>query len=165
MYDTRGRQVEATVYSLCRLREVRQSSLLCLHKLTFKTWKCGKEASTLEKSHSNSLYNVQLVNGYSEHLHLSLRHGSTQCMNIHEHTWTVLGCRPNSTCKADGLLPSWRPASPCVSNHVGVTTMERLDQGHLHPKLEVPGLTCLGRESNPGLWGRALYTRAIQTVC
>ncbi len=29
--------------------------------------------------------------------------------------------------------------------------MKRLDQGHLHPKLEVPGLTCAGRESNPGL--------------
>jgi hypothetical protein len=28
--------------------------------------------------------------------------------------------------------------------------MKRLDQGHLHPKLEVPGLTCAGRESNPG---------------
>jgi hypothetical protein len=27
--------------------------------------------------------------------------------------------------------------------------MERLDQVHLHPKLEVPRLTCLGRESNP----------------
>jgi hypothetical protein len=31
--------------------------------------------------------------------------------------------------------------------------MERLDQGHLHPKLllEVLRLTCLGRELNPGL--------------
>jgi hypothetical protein len=29
--------------------------------------------------------------------------------------------------------------------------MERLDQGHLHSKLEVPRLTCLGRELNPGL--------------
>ncbi len=28
-----------------------------------------------------------------------------------------------------------------------------LTQGHLHPKLEVPGLTCPGRESNPGLHG------------
>ncbi len=28
--------------------------------------------------------------------------------------------------------------------------MERLDQGHLHPKLEVP---CLGRESNPSFRG------------
>ncbi len=28
--------------------------------------------------------------------------------------------------------------------------MERLDQGHLHPKLEVPRLTCLGRESKLG---------------
>jgi hypothetical protein len=42
-------------------------------------------------------------------------------------------------------------ASPRVSNHVGVTTIERLDQGHLYPNLEVPGLTCPGRESNPGL--------------
>jgi hypothetical protein len=25
--------------------------------------------------------------------------------------------------------------------------MERLDQDHLHPKLEVPRLTCLGQES------------------
>jgi hypothetical protein len=31
--------------------------------------------------------------------------------------------------------------------------MKRLDQGHLHPKLEVPELTCPGRESNPGLHG------------
>ncbi len=31
--------------------------------------------------------------------------------------------------------------------------MERLGQGHLHPKLEVHRLTCLGRESNPGLRG------------
>jgi hypothetical protein len=28
--------------------------------------------------------------------------------------------------------------------------MERLEQGHLQPKLEVPRLTCPGRESNPG---------------
>jgi hypothetical protein len=31
--------------------------------------------------------------------------------------------------------------------------LKRLDQGHLHPKLEVPGLTCPGRESNPGFAG------------
>jgi hypothetical protein len=29
--------------------------------------------------------------------------------------------------------------------------MERLIRGHLHSKLEVPRLTCLDRESNPGL--------------
>ncbi len=29
-------------------------------------------------------------------------------------------------------------------------SMKRLDQGHLHPKLEVPRLTLLVRESNPG---------------
>ncbi len=32
-------------------------------------------------------------------------------------------------------------------------TMKRPDQGYLHPKLEVPGLTCPGPESNPGLNG------------
>ncbi len=39
--------------------------------------------------------------------------------------------------------------------------MQRLDQGHLHPKLEVQGL-----ESNPGLHGgrRALWKRAIRTA-
>jgi hypothetical protein len=30
--------------------------------------------------------------------------------------------------------------------------MERLDQGHLHHKLEVPGLTCPGWKSNLGQW-------------
>ncbi len=29
-----------------------------------------------------------------------------------------------------------------------VCIMERLEQGHLHPKLEFPGLTCLG----PSRW-------------
>jgi hypothetical protein len=57
---------------------------------------------------------------------------------------------PNSTCKF--FPPNNRVlASPRVLNHVGVTTMGRLDQGHLHPKLEVPRLTCSGRDSNPGL--------------
>jgi hypothetical protein len=31
--------------------------------------------------------------------------------------------------------------------------IERLDQGRLHPKLEVPRVTYLDRESNPGLRG------------
>jgi hypothetical protein len=29
--------------------------------------------------------------------------------------------------------------------------MKRLNQGHIHPKLEVTGLTCPGWESNQGL--------------
>jgi hypothetical protein len=33
---------------------------------------------------------------------------------------------------------------------VNNNTMKRLDQDHLHPKLEVLSLTCLGQESNPG---------------
>jgi hypothetical protein len=34
--------------------------------------------------------------------------------------------------------------------------MERLGPGHLYPKLEVPRMTCLGRESNTGLRGGRL---------
>jgi hypothetical protein len=51
-------------------------------------------------------------------------------------------------CFLADTLPS---CSPPVWNHVGVTTLERLDQGHLHPKLEVQRLTCPGRESTLGL--------------
>jgi hypothetical protein len=42
--------------------------------------------------------------------------------------------------------------------------MERLDQSHIHPKLEVPRLTCPGRESNPGLRGgrRALFEQLVK---
>ncbi len=43
---------------------------------------------------------------------------------IHEHTVTALGCRPNSTCKVDGLMLSWCLASPRVLNPVGITTMK-----------------------------------------
>jgi hypothetical protein len=53
------------------------------------------------------------------------------------------------------------------TDHVEVTTMKRLDLGHLRPKLEVQRLSRLGRELSPGLIGgrRALQKRAIQTAC
>ncbi len=59
-------------------------------------------------------------------------------------------CYPNST---DGH----------EINHVGVTTIARPDQGHSYTLLEVPGLTCPSRGSNPGLsrGKRALQKRAI----
>jgi len=41
-----------------------------------------------------------------------------------------------------------------LKNTLKYGSMKRLDQGHLHPKLEVPRLTCLGKESNVGLRGR-----------
>ncbi len=44
---------------------------------------------------------------------------------------------------------------------------KRLDRGHVHPRLEVPGLTCPSRESNPRPHGggrRALKKRVIRTV-
>ncbi len=48
------------------------------------------------------------------------------------------GCRPNSPCKALGFIPFQGPSLHTLqvrvfSNHVGVTTIERLDQGHLYP--------------------------------
>ncbi len=89
----------------------------------------------------------QLVIIYSKHIHFSPQHGSPQCMwymNIHENTWIALYdvgwivlARRIACCLADDLqVRVFR---------IGVTTRERFDQGHLHPKLEVPGLTCPGR--------------------
>ncbi len=60
--------------------------------------------------------------------------------------------RLNSTCKSFNH-EHWHQAlgSPHIHCQARqVTIMKRLDQGHLHPKLEVPGLTCTGQESNPG---------------
>ncbi len=48
-------------------------------------------------------------------------------------------------CLADALQV------PGDLNHVGVTTIERLDQSHLSPNLKVPGLTCPDWELNTGL--------------
>ncbi len=72
-----------------------------------------------------------------------------------------LECRPNSTCK---LFNPELTSDTCKStfslssktDHVGVTNLERLDQGHLHPKLEVPDMSRTGIE--PGLlrWEAAL---------
>jgi hypothetical protein len=78
-------------------------------------------------------------------------------MSIHEYTWTAPGCRPNSTCKASASA-SCQDISTCKSAHslsnwtdqVGVTPRKRLDQGHLHPKLEVPGLKCPSWASTVG---------------
>jgi hypothetical protein len=73
----------------------------------------------LAKSYSNSL----LI----RNIYRSPWHDSPQClcyMNIR--TWTSLGYRLNSTCKSSAC------SMPGKTNHVRVTTMERLDQGHLH---------------------------------
>ncbi len=52
--------------------------------------------------------------------------------------------KKSGTCKTTYSLSS-------RTNHVGVTTMKRLDQGHLPPKLEILRLTWPGQELNPGL--------------
>jgi hypothetical protein len=114
------------------------------------------EASTLEESHLNSLLlaiqNIYIW-AYDQQRMLPPVHV------LHEHTWTALGCRPYSTCKASAKhLPVAKTSGTCKSayslssetDHFGFgnTTMKRLDQGHLHLKLEVPGLTCPVRKSN-----------------
>ncbi len=100
-------------------------------------------APTVGGEHCRKELLEQLVNSYEPTTWLP----QWMCyLTMHEHTWTALLCRPNSTCKADGLMPSRCLASPRVSNHV---TMERLDKGHLHSKLKGPGFTCPSRESNP----------------
>jgi hypothetical protein len=43
--------------------------------------------------------------------------------------------------------------------------MKRLDQVHLHPKLEVPGLSHPGIDPGPPRGRRALKKRAIRTAC
>ncbi len=117
------------------------------------------EASTQERSHLNSLL-MAIRNIWPRDQWRMLVTWLPQCMcyiNIHEHTWTALRCRPNRTCKASAKhLPAAKTSGTCKSqyslssrtDHVVVTTMKRLDQAVLRPKLEVPRLTCLGRESS-----------------
>ena len=48
----------------------------------------------------------------------------------------------------------WADFSKCLLNEPNAgPIMERLDQGQLHPSLEVPTLTCFLRGPNPGLNG------------
>jgi len=83
--------------------------------------------------------------------------GACGYMNILEQTLAVLGCRPNSTCKSMYSLSS-------KTDHVRVTTMEGLDQGHLHTKLEVPRLLSQSG-SNPGLCGgRRALAKSYKTA-
>jgi hypothetical protein len=82
---------------------------------------------------------------------------------LHELTWSAIGCRPNSTCKASARhKPAAKTSGTCKStyskwsmiDHVRVTTLERLDHSHLHLKLEVPGLTCPGWKSKSEVGGK-----------
>ncbi len=51
-----------------------------------------------------------------------------------------------------------------ISSHLEMFSLKKLDQGHLHPKLEVPGLTCPGWESKSGLHSgrQALYKEPFE---
>ncbi len=80
-------------------------------------------------------------------------------MNTQEHTWAALGCRSNSTCKLFNpeywhqALASWHSLS-CKTDHVGVTTMERLD--HWSSQSETRGpendISQQGIKTGPPWW-------------
>ena len=106
----------------------------------------ASQAGTLPKELSR-----QLIAGYSELLlGASGRppQGSPSACVYMDST----GCRPNSPCKALGFIPFQGPRLHTLqvrvfSNHVGVTTIERPDQGHLYP-LGEPRDTCHSRGAN-----------------
>jgi hypothetical protein len=118
------------------------------------------QARTLPKELSR-----QLIAGYSE---LLLRasgrppQGSPSAC-VYNIYMDSTGCRPNSPCKALGFIPFQGPRLHTLqvrvfSNHVGVTTIERPDQGHLYP-LGEPRDTCHSRGANlrtPALQARTL---------
>jgi hypothetical protein len=76
---------------------------------------------------------------------------------LHELHWDVgriaLARHQQSICQLPRHQALATYSMPRRTDHVGVITMKRLDQGNLHPKLEVPGLTCPGLKSNLGLHG------------
>ncbi len=115
------------------------------------------EVSTLAKSYLNCVIIViqNFFWTYEPPTWLSLVHVVTWTyMNAH----AALGCRLNSTCKS--FNPEYwhqalaRPHILCqakqITNHVRVTTMERLD----HPKVKVPRMTWLrpGITTRPPRW-------------
>jgi hypothetical protein len=110
------------------------------------------------KHYSKELFE-QLIYIYAEHLHELakwLPPVQMSYMNTHE---LHRRCRPRSTCNLfdpenqHQALANSHVQMSGKTDHVGVTTMERLGQGHPHPLLEDPRLTCPGLESNPSLHG------------
>ncbi len=115
----------------------------------------------------------QLVTSYSEHQHMSPRHGSPQCMSLHEHTWTSMSCTwmkvgqialaSRSTLNID--IRDWQVCIFTVRqdrSHRGHLYGDTW-QDHLYPKQEVTRLTCLGQKSKPDLRGgrRVLYSKEL----
>ncbi len=111
------------------------------------------EANTRTKSYSKSVL-IAIWNIYIWRPDKA-PHSACGYMNINEHTWAAPGCRPKSTCKS--FNPEhWHQAlaSPRIHYQARqITTgsplwsMERLEQDHFHPKLEVPG-----NEPGPSWW-------------
>ncbi len=93
------------------------------------------EASTLEKSQSISLYKWNLY--MATPVHVAFTHGlilGAQARILCTGNRFFIVFTRNSTCRF--FPPNNQVLASPLLNHVRVTTMKRLDQGHLYPKLE-----------------------------
>ncbi len=112
------------------------------------------EASTLDKSHSNSLLiaigNIYILARNQCKMPVTLFPMQCMCyMNIHEHTWTAPGYRQNSTCKASAKHLAAVKTSALASPRIHCQTGQITSGSPLWRDLtKVPGLTWPGRESN-----------------
>jgi hypothetical protein len=108
----------------------------------------GRESNLILRSGRRALYSnkelfEQPVNSYAEPA-TWLPPSACGYLNVHVHPWAALGCRLNSNCKSFNseylhqALASPQSAYSLSSktDHVGVTTVERLDQGLLHHLLD-----------------------------
>jgi hypothetical protein len=77
--------------------------------------------------------------------------GLPQCRCIAHELLSVEGMPERDSLRVQastGLTVIQTALTVMYDNHVGVTTIARLDQGHRYTLLEVPELTCPGRGSN-----------------
>ncbi len=81
------------------------------------------EAITLEKTHSNSLSEHVHMSGWPVANALDIAPPLAFCyMNIHEHTWTALGCGLNSTWKTSAKHLPAAKTSALASRHINCQT-------------------------------------------
>ncbi len=106
-------------------------------------------ASTVGGKHSSKELFKQCINSYSEHIHMSLQHGSPPPVHVvtwtfmytHELQWDVgqiaLASRSTLNINIRHLQARVQYSLSSKTDYVRVTTMERLDKDHLYAKLEV----------------------------
>jgi hypothetical protein len=126
---------------------------------------CRLEVSTLENSHSNTFFCCNLepvrVHGCPSLRHLYTLQGAKAHMKDHQGKHTIAFTPTALTNDAPWVSDTCQ--STCL-NHVGVTTMERLDQGHLYPSLNRGPKTDMSQLGIEPGWRRALLKSSIRTA-